>query len=729
MAESFLSAPAIAAELGEIRLAPHQVDAAARLLALMNDWGGAVLADATGLGKTFVAAAVARLHAPSLVVAPAALRTMWRDSLGRTGVAADVESYEALSRGHAVARKPSLLILDEAHHARNPKARRYAALAELAWGAKVLLLTATPVHNRTGDLRALIALFLGSAAEHMTGAELMQLVVRRTPEQTNVTSVGVLPRVRPPEWFTVPTDYETFRAIRALPPAVPTADGAPAHALLVLGLLRAWSSSEAALRASLRRRLRRAASLDVALESGRLLDRRELAAWPVVDDAIQLGFPEFMVRGPVDTARIRSVLQEHVDGVRAVLRHLDRNDGAADRARLQALRSICEARPLVPVVAFTQLADTAAATFRNCMNDGGVALVTGKGARVASGRVTVDEIVRGFDVTDERRESSAMPLLRLIATDVLSEGLSLRRAGILVHLDLPWTMARLEQRVGRLRRPGSRHEFIEVHAIGPPVSARELIPVMRALQRKARVADGIVGDSELQNSLPLLGRRLARLHAGRAGDDAASMTERLRVALGSWASGRECEVRSDPREGAIALGLVVIDERQVLVAVTDSQVTEKTADVLRAVEVLGERGMGTTVDVPRHVGASIDRWLEAQKGRELARGATDVPSAAHASVLRMLQDALSSASRMDRTCLTPTIRRLRQRVLAARGAGAERALQRFMEENGDVTALDALLGSRAGSPDSSVPTARLVALLCFDPPSMVSACLVDRHDQ
>jgi len=85
MAEAYLAAPAITAELGGIRLAPHQVDAASRLLALLGEWGGAVLADATGLGKTFVAIAVARVMGPALVIAPAALRNMWKESLTRAG--------------------------------------------------------------------------------------------------------------------------------------------------------------------------------------------------------------------------------------------------------------------------------------------------------------------------------------------------------------------------------------------------------------------------------------------------------------------------------------------------------------------------------------------------------------------------------------------------------------------------------------------------------------------
>src|SRR3989442_2965875 len=53
-----------------------------------------------------------------------------------------------------------LVLVDEAHRFRNPDTRRYRALARLAVGAAVLLVTATPVHNRIADLFHLFRLFL-----------------------------------------------------------------------------------------------------------------------------------------------------------------------------------------------------------------------------------------------------------------------------------------------------------------------------------------------------------------------------------------------------------------------------------------------------------------------------------------------------------------------------------------------------------------------------------------
>src|SRR5690606_8363703 len=112
-----------------------------------------------GLGKTYVAIAVAAAARAPLIVAPASLRDMWRDALAAATVRAEWTSYERLSRGAMPVTGPhDLVILDEAHHARTPTTRRYARLASLAAGARLLLLSATPIHNSLDDLTALFAL-------------------------------------------------------------------------------------------------------------------------------------------------------------------------------------------------------------------------------------------------------------------------------------------------------------------------------------------------------------------------------------------------------------------------------------------------------------------------------------------------------------------------------------------------------------------------------------------
>ena len=127
--------------IGEITLHPHQQRAAHRLDLLMRIHGGAMLADATGLGKTFVALAIAARFERVLVVAPASLADAWRRSTTRTGVNARFISFERLSRGlSSGVGTPELVIIDEAHHLRNTRTRRYAAAAELCDRTQVDLL-------------------------------------------------------------------------------------------------------------------------------------------------------------------------------------------------------------------------------------------------------------------------------------------------------------------------------------------------------------------------------------------------------------------------------------------------------------------------------------------------------------------------------------------------------------------------------------------------------------
>lgn len=50
----------------------------------------------------------------------------------------------------------------------------------------------------------------------------------------------------------------------------------------------------------------------------------------------------------------------------------------------------------------------------------------------------------------------------VIATDAAAEGLNLQTLGTLINVDLPWNPARLEQRVGRIRRIGQARKTVDV---------------------------------------------------------------------------------------------------------------------------------------------------------------------------------------------------------------------------------------------------------------------------
>src|SRR5882672_10928076 len=179
-------------------LAPHQTTAAARLSEIIARWGGALLADAAGLGKSYVALAVAAAHrGPVTLVVPAVLAPQWRALAGQLGVDVSIITHESLSgpmdrltarprpSGSSLGPIRRLIIVDEAHHFRNAATRRYRALARLAIGHPVLLVTATPVHNRIADVLHLYRLFLRDDALASLGVPSLRLAARGgVPAQT-----------------------------------------------------------------------------------------------------------------------------------------------------------------------------------------------------------------------------------------------------------------------------------------------------------------------------------------------------------------------------------------------------------------------------------------------------------------------------------------------------------------------------------------------------------------
>src|SRR5688500_7158360 len=131
-------------QLGSVLLRDHQLEAVRMLGSSIARHGGAILCDPVGTGKTFIALAVASKYRHVTVVAPAVLRPMWLAASELAGIRPCFISHESLSRREASAQPQGVLIIDEAHHARNRATRRFGNLALLACGSDVLMMTATP---------------------------------------------------------------------------------------------------------------------------------------------------------------------------------------------------------------------------------------------------------------------------------------------------------------------------------------------------------------------------------------------------------------------------------------------------------------------------------------------------------------------------------------------------------------------------------------------------------
>jgi hypothetical protein len=189
--------------------AAYQRQAAQRLVAQLEDYGGAMLCDGVGLGKTYVATTVLVHYANAwrerlallgqdastdpfriTVLAPNSVVSTWqREALagltqhGVALAAIRVLSHTRLSRilpssdvlaptGSEMSDMEHLLlsdlvIVDEAHNFRSVAARRTVVLRDLLrlqprkdLRRKVLLLTATPINNGLEDLRQQVSLLL-----------------------------------------------------------------------------------------------------------------------------------------------------------------------------------------------------------------------------------------------------------------------------------------------------------------------------------------------------------------------------------------------------------------------------------------------------------------------------------------------------------------------------------------------------------------------------------------
>lgn len=506
--------------MGAVTLYPHQVSAVQRIRRTLHEFGGALLCDAVGLGKTYTALAVATAYGEPLIIAPAILGTMWQQALGCTGVRASFCSIEALSRGANIGRRYAIIIVDEAHHLRNPGTRRYAAVAQLCIRTPVLLMSATPIHNSRADLTSLAALFMGDRAESLDAAALGRIVVRRTGIPGRADSV---PRVEHAPWHVITTDDDILDRIMGLPPPVPPADGGQATQLVTLGLARQYTSSSAALLGALRRRVARSHALIAALDSGRYPTRAELQAWVFADGALQLAFPELLPRSDADIPELRDAVTAHLEGLRALALYLAATHHDTDQ-RAGFVRRVMNAHAGEKVVAFTGYKETASALYHLLARDGGVALMTSAGGTVIGGALTRRETLERFAPyacsvgSPNKRDQIRL----LLTTDLLSEGVNLQDASVVIHLDLPWTHARLQQRIGRVARLGSRHAVVTSYVLRPSERAEALLSTMGTLERKGRTATAVFGaEGERETTEP----------PGRSGIE---LLESIRSTLEQW---------------------------------------------------------------------------------------------------------------------------------------------------------------------------------------------------
>lgn len=170
------------------KLFKFQRDGVVGAIDKLNRFGGCIIADSVGLGKTFEALAIIKYHELRndrvLVLCPKRLRDNWTiykandrrnilaadrfnyDVLNHTDLSRDNGSSGDIDLTHVNWGNYDLVVIDESHNFRNKathkgKESRYDRLMRriIKEGVKtrILMLSATPVNNRLADLRNQIA--------------------------------------------------------------------------------------------------------------------------------------------------------------------------------------------------------------------------------------------------------------------------------------------------------------------------------------------------------------------------------------------------------------------------------------------------------------------------------------------------------------------------------------------------------------------------------------------
>lgn len=143
----------------------YQKQAVTAAKKILDAYNGVFLADVVGLGKTFISALLAQqLPGGKLIICPPILKEYWEETLFEFGVKkAEVESVGKLDRIISVLEnnpnKYSTIFIDEAHRFRNEYTQGFEKLYEIAYGKKIVLVSATPLNNKFQDILNQIKLF------------------------------------------------------------------------------------------------------------------------------------------------------------------------------------------------------------------------------------------------------------------------------------------------------------------------------------------------------------------------------------------------------------------------------------------------------------------------------------------------------------------------------------------------------------------------------------------
>ena len=144
------------------------------------------------------------------------------------------------------------------------------------------------------------------------------------------------------------------------------------------------------------------------------------------------------------------------------------------------------------LIIFTESKETANYLFKNINKEypGKVLLFTGD-----SGESARDKVLENFDA---RARHPKQDYRILVSTEVMSEGVNLHRANVVINYDIPWNPTRMMQRVGRINRIDTAFDVIHTFNFFPTTQSNDQIKLKEAAEAKINAFLTLLGgDAEL----------------------------------------------------------------------------------------------------------------------------------------------------------------------------------------------------------------------------------------
>lgn len=181
-------------EIGESviyrKLSLYQRHGYHRALQIASEWNGALICDGVGLGKTFIGLMILerclRDKKRVLLIVPKSVKeSVWDANIERLlkpryrrllHELLDIRKHTDFGRDGGIAEDDleyfkndkQVIIIDEAHHFRNPRSNRGELFMEIARGKEIYFLTATPINNGLDDLYHLINYFAQNRQDYFS---------------------------------------------------------------------------------------------------------------------------------------------------------------------------------------------------------------------------------------------------------------------------------------------------------------------------------------------------------------------------------------------------------------------------------------------------------------------------------------------------------------------------------------------------------------------------------